>query len=74
MMECMKLAEWARQNGVSRQSVTRSFHAAVLAVPAPQLSTDMVKVLTNFCARLYGRRSTKRRAQAAAATKQEAAA
>lgn len=39
------------------------------------LVRDMVEVLTSFCARLYGRRSAKRRAQAAlVATKVEAAA
>jgi putative resolvase len=39
------------------------------------LVRDMVEVLTSFCARLYGRRSAKRRAQAAlAATETETAA
>jgi putative resolvase len=44
MMEWMKLAEWARQNGVSRQSATRWFHAGVLPVPARQLSTGTILV------------------------------
>ncbi|MDA8102250.1 MAG: IS607 family transposase, partial [Nitrospiraceae bacterium] len=30
----MKLAEWARDNGVSRQSAARWFHAGILPVPA----------------------------------------
>lgn len=43
---------------------------------ADDLVTGMVEVLTSFCARLYGRRSAKRRAQAAfaAATEAETAA
>jgi putative resolvase len=44
MMEWMKLAEWARQNGVSRQSATRWFHAGALPVPARQLSTGTILV------------------------------
>jgi putative resolvase len=34
---------------------------------ADDLADDMVEVLTSFCARLYGRRSAKRRAEAAVA-------
>ncbi len=44
MMECMKLAEWARQNGVSRQSAARWFRAGVLPVPARQLATGTILV------------------------------
>lgn len=44
MMEPMKLSEWARQNGVSRQSATRRFHAGVLPVAARQLSTGTILV------------------------------
>ncbi len=44
MMECMKLSEWARKNGVSRQSATRWFHAAALPVPARQLATGTILV------------------------------
>ena len=32
---------------------------------ADDLAIDMVEVLTSFCARLYGRRSAKRRASVA---------
>jgi len=44
MMECMKLPEWARENGVSRQSAARWFHAGVLPVPARQLATGTILV------------------------------
>ncbi|MGH9093812.1 MAG: IS607 family transposase [Acidimicrobiales bacterium] len=40
----MKLSEWARQNGVSRQSATRWFHAGVLPVHASQLATGTILV------------------------------
>ncbi|MHB1536446.1 MAG: IS607 family transposase [Acidimicrobiales bacterium] len=40
----MKLSEWARINGVSRQSATRWFHAGVLPVAAHQLSTGTILV------------------------------
>ncbi|HEX3393606.1 MAG TPA: IS607 family transposase [Acidimicrobiales bacterium] len=40
----MKLSEWARANGVSRQSATRWFHAGVLPVPARQLATGTILV------------------------------
>lgn len=39
MMTGVKLSEWARASGVSRQSATRWFHAGVLPVPARQLAT-----------------------------------
>ncbi|HEX3393529.1 MAG TPA: IS607 family transposase [Acidimicrobiales bacterium] len=38
----MKLSEWARANGVSRQSATRWFHGGVLPVPARQLATGTI--------------------------------
>jgi len=41
---------------------------------ADDLVRDMVEVLTSFCARLYGRRSAKRRAQAALSATQSVAA
>jgi putative resolvase len=44
MIEPVKLSEWARANGVSRQSATRWFHAGVLPVPARQLVTDTILV------------------------------
>ncbi|MGH9115609.1 MAG: hypothetical protein ACRDWW_07225 [Acidimicrobiales bacterium] len=44
MMEPVKLAEWAGQNGASRQSATRWFHAGVLAVPARQLAMGTILV------------------------------
>jgi putative resolvase len=44
MMECMKLSEWARDNGVSRQSAARWFHAGILPVPARQLATGTILV------------------------------
>lgn len=44
MMECVKLAEGARENGVSRQSATRWFHAGALPVPAHQLATGTILV------------------------------
>ncbi len=44
MIEPVKLSEWARANGVSRQSATRWFHAGVLAVPARQLATGTILV------------------------------
>jgi putative resolvase len=44
MIEPMKLSEWARANGVSRQSATRWFHAGVLPVAAPQLATGTILV------------------------------
>ncbi|MGI8685888.1 MAG: IS607 family transposase [Acidimicrobiales bacterium] len=40
----MKLSEWARANGVSRQSATRWFHAGVLPVAARQLATGTILV------------------------------
>jgi putative resolvase len=40
----MKLAEWARQNGLSRQSAARWFHGGVLPVPARQLVTGTILV------------------------------
>ncbi|MGH9150171.1 MAG: IS607 family transposase [Acidimicrobiales bacterium] len=40
----MKLSEWARANGVSRQTATRWFHAGVLPAPARQLATGTVLV------------------------------
>ncbi len=44
MIELLKLSEWARANGVSRQSATRWFDAGVLPVPARQLATGTVLV------------------------------
>ncbi len=44
MIEPVKLSEWARANGVSRQSATRWFHAGVLPVPARQLATGTILV------------------------------
>jgi putative resolvase len=44
MIEPMKLSEWARANGVSRQSATRWFQAGVLPVPARQLATGTILV------------------------------
>lgn len=44
MMMGVKLSEWARVNGVSRQSATRWFHAGVLPVPARQLATGTILV------------------------------
>jgi predicted site-specific integrase-resolvase len=38
----MKLSDWARINGVSRQSATRWFHAGVLPVAAHQLATGTI--------------------------------
>jgi putative resolvase len=40
----VKLSEWARANGVSRQSATRWFRAGVLPVPARQLATGTILV------------------------------
>jgi putative resolvase len=40
----VKLSEWARANGVSRQSATWWFHAGVLPVPARQLATGTILV------------------------------
>jgi len=40
----MKLAAWARSNGVSRLTATRWFHAGVLPVPARQLATGTILV------------------------------
>ena len=44
MMVAVKLSEWAKANGVSRQSASRWFHAGVLAVPARQLATGTILV------------------------------
>jgi len=44
MIELVKLSEWARANGVSRQSATRWFHAGVLPVAARQLTTGTILV------------------------------
>ena len=44
MMESMKLAAWAKENGVSRQTATRWFHSGVLPVDARQLSTGTILV------------------------------
>jgi predicted site-specific integrase-resolvase len=40
----VKLSEWAKANGVSRQSACRWFHAGVLPVPARQLATGTILV------------------------------
>lgn len=40
----MKLSEWARANGVSRQTATRWFHAGILPVPARQVPTGAILV------------------------------
>ncbi len=83
MMVGVKLSEWARSNGVSRQSAAPWFHAGVLPVAARQLAgtvvtddlvRDTVEVLASFCARLYGRRPARRRAEMALATAGNAAA
>ncbi len=42
MIELVKLSEWARANGVSRQSAIRWFHAGVLPVAARQLEASLV--------------------------------
>ena len=44
MMESMKLAAWAKENGVARQTATRWFHSGVLPVDARQLSTGTILV------------------------------
>jgi putative resolvase len=43
-MAGVKLSEWARANGVSRQSATRWFHAGVLPVSARKLATGTILV------------------------------
>ncbi|MGH7744632.1 MAG: IS607 family transposase [Candidatus Dormibacteria bacterium] len=40
----MRLSEWAKQDGVSRQGATRWFHAGVLPVPARRLATGTILV------------------------------
>lgn len=40
----MKLAEWARQNGISRQTASRWFHEGILPVPARKLPTGTILV------------------------------
>lgn len=40
----MKLSVWARQNGLSRQTAYRWFHAGILPVPAQQLPTGTILV------------------------------
>lgn len=47
----MKLSAWARKQGISYQTAWNWFAAG--------------QVLTSFCARLYGRRSARHKAQAA---------
>lgn len=44
MIGLVKLSEWARQNGMSRQGATRWFPAGVLPVPARQLATGTIPV------------------------------
>ena len=44
MMESVKLAAWAKENGVARQTATRWFRSGVLPVDARQLSTGTVLV------------------------------
>ena len=44
MIVAVKLSEWVRINGVSRQSACRWFHADVLPVPARQLATETILV------------------------------
>ena len=44
MIVGVKLSEWAKANGVSRQSACRWFHAGVLPVPARQLATGTILV------------------------------
>jgi putative resolvase len=45
MMAGVKVSEWARANGVSRQSATRWLHSGVLLVPAGQLATGTILVV-----------------------------
>jgi putative resolvase len=40
----MKLAQWARENGVNEDTAYRWFHAGVLPVPARQLPTGTILV------------------------------
>ncbi len=47
MIVVVKLSEWEKGNGVSRQSACRRFHAGVLSVPAYQLSTGTILVEKN---------------------------
>ncbi|MHB1533034.1 MAG: IS607 family transposase [Acidimicrobiales bacterium] len=44
MIVAVKLSEWAKANGVSRQSACRWFHAGMLPVPARQLTTGTILV------------------------------
>ncbi|MDA8267531.1 MAG: IS607 family transposase, partial [Actinomycetota bacterium] len=44
MIVAVKLSEWAKANGVSRQSACCWFHAGVLPVPARQLATGTILV------------------------------
>lgn len=44
MIVAVKLSEWAKANGVSRQGACRWFHAGVLPVPARQLATGTILV------------------------------
>lgn len=40
----MKLSEWTRASGVSRQTATRWFHASILPIPARQVGTGTILV------------------------------
>ena len=57
----MKLADWARQEGIDYKTAHR-----LVVVDSVELGDDLVRdmteVLTSLCARLYGRRAAKNRA------------
>ena len=67
-----RLTAWAAQSGraVVRVEAALSAHGRRLVVLAPDevdddLVRDVTEVLTSFCARLYGRRSARNRAEKA---------
>jgi len=82
----MKLADWARLEGIHPKTAYRWFRTGQMPVPAEKVAAgsilvhdpkynkqaadddlvrDMVDVLTSMCARLYGRRGARNRAEKA---------
>jgi len=63
----VKLSDRARANGIAYKTAWLWWKQGKLPVPARQLpsGTILIDVLTRFCARLYGHRSARRRAEKA---------
>lgn len=69
----VNLREWATRQGIHPKTAYRWFRERTLSVPATKMGKLILvedlesptEVLTSFCARLYGKRSGKHRAEKA---------